>query len=139
MSKHVSSLLLLAVLVAPASSRAGEADDLQRMIDDNRQTANDLERLDDQKAAREDVTVMRVWLDQAWTLRSQEKYDEVRVVLDRCKAQSDMIRQRIQAAKLAAQAADKEAEVKRARATLARTKKAVENAKIQKARLEGKL
>jgi outer membrane murein-binding lipoprotein Lpp len=71
-------------------------------------------------------------------LRSQEKYDEVRVVVDRCKAQADMIREKITAAKLAAQAAQKEADVARARATLERSKKALEDAKVQKIRLGGK-
>jgi hypothetical protein len=128
----------LAVLALAPAARAGEADDLQRMIDDNRQSANDLERLDEHKAVREDLTAMRMWLDQAWTLRSQEKYDDVRVVLDRCKAQGDMIRERINASKLNAQATEREAEVQRKRTTLERTKKALEKAKEDKIRLEAK-
>jgi len=86
-----------------------------------------------------EVTMMKSWLDNAWTLRSQEKYEEVRIVLDRCEAQANMIRQQLTAAKLSAQASAKEDEVKRARNQLSRTKKALENAKIQKARLEGKV
>ena len=83
--------------------------------------------------------MMRSWLDNAWTLRSQEKYDDVRIVLDRCEAQANMVRQRLTAAKLSAQAATKEGEVNRAKSQLSRTKKALENAKIQKARMEGKV
>jgi hypothetical protein len=49
-----------------------------------------------------------------------------------------MIREKIMAAKLAALAAQKETEVARKRATLDRTKKALENAKVQKIRLGGK-
>jgi hypothetical protein len=128
----------MASLSIPALARAGEADDLQRIIEDGRQTANDLERLDEQKAVGTELTFLRTWLDRAWSLRSQEKYDAVRVVTDRCKAQADMIREKITASKLAAQADQKEAEVVRARATLERTKKALEAAKIQKYRLEGK-
>jgi hypothetical protein len=131
--------LFLALMAVPALARAGEADDLQRQIDYLKQTTNDLERQDDQKAVTTDVTMMRAWLDNAWTLRSQEKYEEVRIVLDRCEAQANMVRQRLTAAKLAAQAATKEDEVKRAQNQLARTKKALENAKIQKARMEGKV
>jgi hypothetical protein len=138
MHRYATSFLLLATLSIPALARAGEADDLQRIIEDKRQTATDLERLDDQKVAGTDLTVLRMWLDTAWSLRSQEKYDEVRVVVDRCKAQADMIREKITAAKLGAQAAQKEADVARARATLERTKKALENAKVQKIRLGGK-
>jgi ATP/maltotriose-dependent transcriptional regulator MalT len=138
MHRYATVFLLLASLSIPTLARAGEADDLQRIIEDKRQTATDLERLDEQKVAGTDLAVLRMWLDNAWSLRSQEKYDEVRVVVDRCKAQADMIREKITAAKLAAQAAQKEADVARARATLERSKKALEDAKVQKIRLGGK-
>ena len=139
MTRYATMFLFFAFLAVPVMARAGEADDLQRQIDYLKQTTNDLERQDDQKAVTTDLTMMRAWLDNAWTLRSQEKYDEVRIVLDRSEAQANMVRQRLNAAKLAAQATAKEDEVKRARSQLARTKKALENAKIQKARLEGKV
>jgi hypothetical protein len=139
MTRYATVFLFLAFMAVPALARAGEADDLQRQIDYLKQTTNDLERQDDQKAVTTDITMMRSWLDTAWTLRSQEKYDEVRIALDRCEAQANMVRQRLTAAKLAAQAAAKEDEVKRAKDQLARTKKALENAKIQKARMEGKV
>jgi hypothetical protein len=138
MHRYATCFVLLATLSIPALARAGEADDLQRIIEDSRQTANDLERLDERKTAGTDLTVLRMWLDQAWSLRSQEKYDEVHVVTDRCRAQADMIREKITASKLAAQADQKEAEVARARGTLERTKKQLENAKVQKIRLEAK-
>jgi len=93
---------------------------------------------DERKTAGTDLTVLRMWLDQAWSLRSQEKYDDVHTVTDRCRAQADMIREKITASKLAAQADQKEADVARARATLEKTKKALENAKVQKIRLEAK-
>ena len=139
MTRYATMFLFLAFLAVPMMARAGEADDLQRQIDYLKQTTSDLERQDDQKSVASDIMMMRAWLDNAWNLRSSEKFDEVRIVLDRCEAQANMIRQRLTAAKLAAQAASKEDEVKRARGQLARTKKAVENAKIQKARLEGKV
>jgi hypothetical protein len=139
MTRYATMFLFLAILAVPVMARAGEADDLQRQIDYLKQTTNDLERQDDQKAVKEDVAFMRAWLDNAWTLRSQEKYEEVRIVLDRCEAQANMVRQKLNAAKLSAQAAAKEDEVKRARSQLSRTKQALENAKIQKARLEGKV
>jgi hypothetical protein len=139
MTRYATMFLFLAFLVVPVLARAGEADDLQRQIDYLKQTTNDLERQDDQKAVTTEVTMMRSWLDHAWTLRSQEKYDEVRIVLDRCEAQANMVRQLLTASKLKAQATVKEDEVKRAHERLGRTKKALENAKIQKARLEGKV
>ncbi len=138
MYRYATSFLLFAALSLPSLARAGEADDLQRIIENARQTATDLDRLDEQKVASTETTVLRMWLDTAWTLRSQEKYDEVRVVVDRCKAQADMIREKINASKLEAAAKQKEADVARARTTLDRTKKALENAKIQKIRLGGK-
>jgi len=138
MHRYATCFVLLATLSVPALARAGEADDLQRIIEDSRQTANDLERLDERKTAGTDLTVLRMWLDQAWSLRSQEKYDDVHTVTDRCRAQADMIREKITASKLAAQADQKEADVARARATLEKTKKALENAKVQKIRLEAK-
>jgi hypothetical protein len=139
MTRYATIFLFLAFLAVPTLARAGEADDLQRQIDYLKQTTNDLERQDDQKSVSTEVTMMRSWLDTGWTLRSQEKYDEVRIVLDRCEAQANMVRQRLVAAKLEAQAATKEDEVKRKKNQLARTNKALENAKIQKARLEGKV
>jgi len=139
MTRYATMFLFLAFLAVPVMARAGEADDLQRQIDYLKQTTTDLERQDDQKSVASDIMMMRSWLDNAWTLRSQEKYDEVRIILDRCEAQANMVRQLLTASKLSAQAAAKEDEVKRARNQLARTKKAVENAKIQKARLEGKV
>ena len=139
MTRYATVILFLAFMAVPALARAGEADDLQRQIDYLKQTTNDLERQDDQKAVTTDITMMRSWLDTAWTLRSQEKYDEVRIALDRCEAQANMVRQRLTAAKLAAQATAKEDEVKRAKDQLSRTKKALDNAKIQKARMEGKV
>jgi hypothetical protein len=116
---------------------AGEADDLQRMIDTAKEAANDLERTDEQKAAREEITLHRVWTDTAWRLRSDQKYDDVRVVLDRCQAQRDMIRQRIAAAKAVAEATRKEAEVQRMREKVAKLKEAIQAATLQKAALGG--
>jgi hypothetical protein len=139
MTRHAILYSILAALFLPLAVQAGEADDLQRQIEYLKQTSNDLERQDEQKAVNADVIIMRSWLDTAWNLRSLEKYDDVRGILDRCEAQANMIRQRITAAKLAAQAELKENELKRSRTRLESTKKAVENAKIQKARLEGKV
>ena len=123
--------------LAPAA-RAGEADDLQRMVDVAKQGATDLERLDELRVAREDVTLLRVWLDGAWKLRSEERYDDVRAVLDRCQAQAEMIRARIQASKVVAQAAQKEAQIRKVKADTERTRKHLHGAQIEKAALEGR-
>jgi hypothetical protein len=131
--------LAVALALAPASDvRAGEADDLQRMIDVARQGAKDLERLDDQQAVSGEITLLNTWLNQAWQLRAQQKYDEVRVVMDRVQAQAEMIHEKINAAQLDRQATAKESELKRIRDEIARTKEALQQATIQKASLEGK-
>jgi hypothetical protein len=66
MYRYATCFLLFVTLSVPALVQAGEADDLQRIIEDSRQTANDLERLDERKTAGTDLTVLRMWLDQAW-------------------------------------------------------------------------
>jgi hypothetical protein len=139
MSRIRTILGVVLLLGFSSIAAAGEADDLQRMIDAARTGANDLERLDEQKAVREEVTLLRVWLDTAWRLRSEQKYDEVRVVLDRCQAQGDMIRQKIIAVKASSEAARKEEELRRVRERIAKTKEAIHAATLQKAALEGKL
>jgi hypothetical protein len=127
-----------ALLATAPLAVAGEADDLQRMIDVARQGGKDLERLDDRQAVRDELTLLNVWLDSAWKFRSEQKYDEVRVVLDRVQAQADMIRQKITAAQLDSEANQKEAELKRLRDEIAKTRAALQAATVQKAALEGR-
>lgn len=137
-----ASLVFAAVLATSATlaapAWAGEADDLQIMIERARRGADDLRRLDDQRAVADEVTMLNVWLDEAWRLRSEQKYDDVRVVLDRADAQAEMIRERITASKLASEAAAKETAARDARAKADRTKKDIQAALIQKATLQGK-
>jgi hypothetical protein len=133
----VTGTLLLVGLTA-SSVHAGEADDLQVMIDRARNGVTDLERLDERSATREDAALLRLWLDEAWRLRSEQKYDEVRLVLDRCDAQAAMIREKIQAAKLLAQAADKEETLRRLRDNIDKTRRSIQQAQMQKIGLEAR-
>jgi hypothetical protein len=133
----VVGALLLGALAA-RELRAGEADDLQAMIDRARNGVTDLERLDERSAAREDAALLRLWLDEAWRLRSEQKYDEVRLVLDRCDAQAAMIREKIQAAKLMAQAADREENLRRLKDNIEKTRRAIQQAQMQKVGLEAR-
>lgn len=130
------SCAVMGLVVMPAA--AGEADDLQAMIDRARNGVSDLERLDEKGAAKQEIAQLRTWLNEAWTLRSEQKYDDVRVVLDRCDAQAEMIRQRTLAAKAMAQAAEREAKVAKLRAEIEKARKGIEDTKQQKASLEGK-
>ncbi len=141
--KRTAKIVLGLALAASALTvgsvvRAGEADDLQRMIEVARQGAKDLERLDDQGAVRDEIAMLNVWLDQAWGLRAHEKYDDVRLLLDRVQAQAEMIHEKITAAQLVREAARKEAEVKRIRDEIAKTREALQQATLQKAALEGR-
>ena len=138
-----SSWFLLVSLVAGLAfsapvAFAGEADDLQNMIERQRQGTQDLERLDDRGATREETTLLRTWLDEAWRYRSEGEFDKVRVVLVRCDAQTEMIRQKINASKLTSVAAEKEAALQKLRAQVERTKKALDEARLLKAGLEAR-
>ena len=139
---YLGALVIVAATVAATSSVprawAGEADDLQRMIDGSRQRAVDLERLDELKAAREDIATLRKWLEEAWALRAEQQYDDVRIVLDRCDAQADMIRERISASVLLAEAARQQGQVEKLRKEIAATRIALQKAQAQKAALQAK-
>src|SRR5262245_29457115 len=109
--------LAVGILASSGAGRAvaGEADDLQRMSDGARKNVTDLELRDERLAVRDELAMQRTWLDLAWRMRSEQKYDEVRIVVDRCEAQAEMIRQKIAASNLLADAAAKEADLKRAK------------------------
>ena len=127
-----------AALVSPQVALAGEADDLQVMIDRARNGVPDLERQDERGATRDEASVLRLWLDEAWRLRSEQKYDEVRIVLDRCDAQAEMIRQKILASKLTAQAVERETNLKRVRDSIDKTRRDITRATTDKATLEAR-
>jgi|KBSSwiStaDraftv2_1062776.scaffolds.fasta_scaffold105241_4 hypothetical protein len=120
----------------PRAVMAGEEDDLQREIDTQRVSVADLERLDEMKATGDEITLLRSWLDEAWNLRSKHEYDQVREVLERTRKQADLIRAKITASKLRAQATSREASLADVRARIARTKKALVDAAKRKKTLE---
>jgi hypothetical protein len=119
------------------AARAGEEDDLQREIDTQRVSVADLERLDEQKATGDEIAQLRSWLDEAWSLRSKHEYDQVREVLERTRKQADLIRAKITASKLRAQATARQAALNDMRAKIARTKKALSETLKKKKALEG--
>jgi hypothetical protein len=129
--------MVLALTSAGRLARAGEEDDLQRQIETQRTGVADLERLDELKATTDEITLLRAWLDEAWSLRSKHEYDEVREVLDRCLKQADLIRAKITASKLRAQAQKHEAALADLRAKIAHTKKALQETTTKKRALEG--
>jgi hypothetical protein len=116
---------------------AGEEDDLQRQIDTQRAGLSDLDRLDELRTTGDEIALLRSWLDEAWNLRSKHEYDEVREVLDRCIAQAELIRQKINAAKLRAQVQKREASLEEVRDKIQKTKRAIQEMTIKKRTLEG--
>jgi hypothetical protein len=129
--------MVLVLLASPIAARAGEEDDLQRQIETQRAGMSDLERLDDMRATTDEITLLKSWLDEAWSLRSKHEYDLVREVLDRCLAQAELIRQKIAAAKLRAQVQRREAALKELRGKIASARKALQETTIKKRALEG--
>jgi hypothetical protein len=133
-------LLILAVLsVLPAPAYAAskrELDDLKRSIDTHRGAVTDLERQDAQRAVTDEITRLRTWLDEAINLLKQEETDRVREMLDRLNAQEELIRQRIAAGSLMAQAQKREADLAVLRTKIGETKEAIEKATVTKKALE---
>jgi len=129
--------LLVAAWLAPRAARAGEEDDLQRQIDTQRSGVADLDRLDELRATTEEITMLKTWLDEAWSLRSKHEYDQVREVLDRCLAQAELIRQKINVSKLRAQTQKRENALADLKAKIDRTRKAFQDTTIKKKALEG--
>jgi hypothetical protein len=118
-------------------ANAGEADDLQAMIDRARRNVSDLQRIDEQRVSVEESAILSTWLDEAWRLRSEKQFDTVRVVLDRCDSQADMIREQITAGQLTAQALAEETALEASKKHIEELKEAISSAKQKKASLEG--
>jgi hypothetical protein len=133
-SKGVLGLLLLSVGGRAFANQ--EAEDLKRQIESQRAAVSDLERLDDQHLATDEITRLKSWLDEAWQQYSKEDYKRVREVVDRSLAQAELIRQRITAAKMTAYAKNREAAVQATRAKIEQTKKQLLEAQATKKALE---
>ena len=136
----VCSILNLCIFGAfPQTAEADEADDLQRMISSARRNASDLERLDTEGASREELTILRIWLDDAWRLRGASDYDDTRVVLERCDQQAEMIRQVILAGQLKSRAKTQREALARKKEQIQAARDALQKAKLAKAALEARL
>jgi len=133
----VAIMALAAFAAGQRTVQAGEEDDLQREIDTQRVSVADLERLDELKATSDEITLLRSWLDEAWSLRSKHEYDQVREVLERTRKQADLIRAKITASKLRAQATAREAALNDVRMRIARTKKSLADTLKKKKAIEG--
>jgi hypothetical protein len=117
-------------------ARAGEEDDLQRQIETQRSGVSDIERLDELHTAGDEITLLKAWLDEAWALRAKHEYDQVREVLDRALAQAELIRQKIAASKLRAQAEKREAALQETKRKTDQARKALADTTLKKKALE---
>lgn len=135
---RIPGLILSAALLTggTAYASAREANDLRREIDTQRAAAADLERLDDRRAVPDETTLLRSWLDEASAQLGKEEFDKTREVIARCIAQAELIRQKVGAAKLTAQAQEREQALKRSREKVERTKRELQQAQIDKRALE---
>lgn len=131
-----ASTLGLVLLCGSTALANQEAEDLKRQIESQRAAVSDLDRLDDRHLVTDDITLLKTWLDEAWSQYSKEEWKRVREVVDRCIAQAELIRQRITAAKMTAYANDKEAQVKATRDKIERTKRTLLDAQSTKKALE---
>ena len=132
----LSLVVASATLTTTRIARAGEEDDLQRQIETQRAGEADIERLDELHAAGDEITLLKTWLDEAWALRAKHEYDQVREVLDRALAQAELIRQKISASKLRAQAEKREAALQETRRKTDQARKALADTVLKKKALE---
>jgi hypothetical protein len=127
--------LFLAALFAHATAHAAP-EDLKRQIEAQQAAVADLDRLDTERATTGEIALLKSWLDEAWGQYSKEEWDRVREILDRAVAQAELIRQRVTASQLAAQADGREKALKAARDRLERTRKELQQSLIKKKAME---
>ena len=131
----MSLFVFLLVLLAPIVARA-QSGDLAQQIEAQRTGAADLERLDVNRAAAGEIALLRTWLDEAQAKLTGDDFDRVRELLQRCLAQSELIRQRTVSADLEAKARERQARVKELREKIARTRKELEESRVRRKALE---
>jgi hypothetical protein len=123
-------------MAGPAGAGKREIEDLNRQIGAARAGVGDLERLDDRRAVTDELTLLRAWIDEAATQLNKDEPDKVREVLDRIMQQTELIRQKITASKITAQAVEKENQVRKGRERIEKTKEAIQQATVNKKALE---
>jgi hypothetical protein len=140
MRKSKWTLALACTLALTTSGLAhaskAEASDLRRQIDSARAAVADLERLDETHRTQGETTLLRAWLDEADAQHAHEEWDKVRLTLDRCIAQAELVRQKTIAFRLGAQADERERAARASKDKLERTKKDLVDATTTKKALE---
>jgi len=125
--------LLVAAVALLLSARPAHADsnDVKREIAAQQATANDLSSLDTLKAVPDEIALLKTWLDEA-----VNKSGRTREILNRCVAQTDLIRLKITTSKAKAEADEHERLAREAKEKVKKTQKALEDAIVKKKALE---
>jgi predicted nucleic acid-binding Zn-ribbon protein len=120
-------------VIAIVHARPARADsrDSNREVAAQKATAQDLSSLDTLKAVPEEIALLKTWLDEA-----VNKPDRTREILDRCLAQTELIRVQIAVSKLKAQADEHEKAARDTKDKIKKAQKALEEANIKKKALE---
>jgi hypothetical protein len=108
-----------------------DSNDIKREIAGQQATANDLSSLDTLKAVPDEIALLKTWLDEA-----VNKTGRTREILDRCVAQTDLIRLKITTSKAKAEADDHERQAREAKEKVKKTQKALEDAIVKKKAME---
>lgn len=123
--------LLVAALLYAGGVAHADSKDLKREISAQQATAKDLQALDTQHVVTDEIALLKTWLDEAWN-----KQGRSREILDRCIAQTDLIRKKMAVAKVKADAAEHERAAKETKDKVKKTQKALEDAIVKKKAME---
>jgi hypothetical protein len=110
---------------------SADSRDSKREIEAQRATADDLSTLDTLKAVPEEIALLKTWLDEA-----VNKPGRTREILDRCLAQTELIRLDISVSKLKAEADEHEKAAREAQYKIKTTQKALDDATVKKKAME---
>jgi hypothetical protein len=124
-------LPIAAIALIYAGLAHADSNDIKREIAAQQATANDLSALDTLKAVPDEIALLKTWLDEA-----VNKTGRTREILDRCVAQTDLIRLKIAVSKVKADADEHERLAREAKERVKKTQKALEDAIVKKKALE---
>jgi hypothetical protein len=126
------SALSLITLLFLSTSAPSLADETEREITLQRQVAADLTGMDARHVVADEIAILRAWIDEAAKKLSNGEADRAHEALDRCTAQAELVRQKLETAKVVARAVEKEKAAQDAREKLKHDKKALEDALARK-------
>lgn len=127
---------ILVLVVALGGVAYADKADLEREIGAQRAAARDLKALDAGHVAGDEVAELEAWLDDAAGRLQAGRVNLVRETLNRCLAQAEMIRQKIEAGKMHARVVERQRDVTATRKRIEELKKAIAAARARKAELE---